>query len=651
MRKAAPANNNQNTNNVNQTASVTNNGTSVPVSDWLWQLSVELSKSKLLKIIMLLALIATLFGFFPTRGDDYDVWWHLALGKYYIQHHTIKIDHSIFSWTPADKGWIYNTWLGSTILYLAYSLAGGFGLWLVQFGALLSVFLLFVLFVKLMGDSVDINYLLGFLLVGSILGLTAVYIKPELFSTLFFALTVFIYFYGKLFEKKKIYYVYPFFFILWVNVHGGFLAGLAFLSVALFGEAVSFFVLWAKGRGEAEGSIRKDILVTLFIAVALSYPAVLINPYGIDYHISVLKGLFSKEYMGFATQVMAYKTMWEFIFPKENLPRFVIAAWSILIMLFAFIGLSLNVYRKKKFFDLALIIINIVFFLFSMNSARYTIFFPIVTLYTIFYILKKADVLELKPKTTLVSIVLMVVLAGNVNFITVFFTDSAKWFGHGLEDFVPVREVSYIMKNKLQGPLYNDYLSGGYMMWKMYPDYKVFIDPRYGPFWKEVGPDYFRFSSEVNIETLHRFVQKYPFKTALLHMREAPLIFFMVNTGEWRLAYMDKAAVVLINKSLIPTLGKEALSTDMSPSRFRDVDSPPILQNLFNFYVGIGPQFGRQIREIYKKNVSDLYWYKEQVIATMDAAIARREEEIIQQREQQAQQAQQKAEVKQERQR
>jgi len=41
--------------------------------------------------------------------------------------------------------------------------------------------------------------------------------------------------------------------------------------------------------------------------------------------------------------------------------------------------------------------------------------------------------------------------------------------------------------------LFNDYLIGGYLVWKLYPDYKVFIDPRLGPYNKEVAPDYWKF--------------------------------------------------------------------------------------------------------------------------------------------------------------
>ena len=31
----------------------------------------------------------------------------------------------------------------------------------------------------------------------------------------------------------------------------------------------------------------------------------------------------------------------------------------------------------------------------------------------------------------------------------------------------------------------NTYLEGGYLLWALYPDYKVFIDPRYGPYQKK----------------------------------------------------------------------------------------------------------------------------------------------------------------------
>ena len=60
------------------------------------------------------------------------------------------------------------------------------------------------------------------------------------------------------------------------------------------------------------------------------------------------------------------------------------------------------------------------------------------------------------------------------------FVPEHAWLGFRLVDYVPKEEVDYIMKNNLPGPLFNDYLIGGYMMWAMYPDYKGLYRPSLG---------------------------------------------------------------------------------------------------------------------------------------------------------------------------
>jgi len=159
----------------------------------------------------------------------------------------------------------------------------------------------------------------------------------------------------------------------------------------------------------------------------------------------------------------------------------------------------------------------------------------------------------------------------------------------------------------------------------MYPDYKVFIDPRYGPYWKEVGPDYFALIQNMNVESLRKFTSKYPFKIVLLHMRERDLIFLFLRSPEWKLLYFYKTAVVIVHKSVIPSLSQKALSTDMGTQRFRDVTNPMILDNLFNFYISVGPVYAREILDIYKNNVSVFFRFKAFKIQEMEHLIKRAE--------------------------
>ena len=167
------------------------------------------------------------------------------------------------------------------------------------------------------------------------------------------------------------------------------------------------------------------------------------------------------------------------------------------------------------------------------------------------------------------------------------------------------------------------------MMWAMYPEYKVWIDPRSGPYIKEVLPDWLRITSNLSDDSRKYLLSKYPFKTALIGMWRSDLIFWLMKSPEWRLAYFDKCAAVIINTSLIPTLPPEALATEVGTNRFLDIDNPTILNNLFSFYLAVGPIYATDIRNIFERNVSDWLHGKKEILANMDEAI-RKKEAVIQ---------------------
>jgi hypothetical protein len=229
---------------------------------------------------------------------------------------------------------------------------------------------------------------------------------------------------------------------------------------------------------------------------------------------------------------------------------------------------------------------------------------------------------KIKDKYILIAMALIFVFIGRMTLLNL---EDRSWFGKNLIEYAPVKEVEFVKKYRLPGPILNDYLIGGYLIWALYPDYKVFIDPRYGPYWKETGPDYFEFMAHLNPETLRKFNQKYPFRTIILSMREITLINFLIGQPEWRLIYFDKAAVVIVHSSVIPTLSREALSTDMSPQKFGDVVNPIVLENLFNFYLMIGPQYARVIADIFTRNVTVFNQTKGVKLAEMRNRIAQRE--------------------------
>ena len=588
---------------------------------------LSFTDSRVLLYALMIAFPFIVLLYCPTQWGDYDIWWHLKLGEYYINNHTLRIDHAIFSWTPADSGWIYNTWLGSTIFYVAYTLLSGFGLWLMQWLVFGGIFFLYYLYVRSTGRSISILELAGLLLVAVALNITAIYYKPEIFSTLLFALSVFLYFYCKTHDRPRLFFIYPPVFLLWVNLHGGYLLGLALVSMLLAGEALNHWFFKRHGMS-------RQWLLQMAASVALSYLAVLINPYGIHYHIFNIQALLSETYMGGITKLIAYYSLWPYLSPVKSFTfRLFGTAWAQILLASVFCALCLYAYFRKRVLDVTLIAFNLFFFFFSMSNARYSIFFPLFALFSILYLLHRIQAPDLKRNLKPAALVMFLFISGYIVFTSLYLLDQRTWFGKGLDELAPVKEVEFIMKNKLPPPLFNDYLVGGYMIWKMYPEYKVMIDPRYGPYAKQLIPDYSKLTGALDVKTMNQFLERYPAKVALVHLaEEAPIILRLLQSGEWSLLYFEKNAAVLVHKTLIPSLQKEALEADIGPERFRDVNNPSMLRKLFMLYLlfNLEPIHEQAILNIYRQNVPDLYWFKESTIKWMEHFIGMKKEETRQ---------------------
>jgi hypothetical protein len=217
-----------------------------------------------------------------------------------------------------------------------------------------------------------------------------------------------------------------------------------------------------------------------------------------------------------------------------------------------------------------------------------------------------------------------------VSYFDLRYAADKKWFGRGLDNFVPVNEVAYLKKYKLEGLIFNDYVIGGYLLWDLYPDYKVFIDPRGGLYRNKVFNDYMEFTTKrVTNDDIRNFTKKYPFKIAILHYRQMALIFDFLRAGDdWRLLYFEKNAAILIHKSLLPAVRSEMGNVSLSPLRFKDVKNPDILLNVFNFYVRLDPKTGRYIYHVFKNNVSDYFKLKQEFLNFMEMEISIKEREF-----------------------
>jgi len=584
--------------------------------------SEKLASSRYLKWAVLALLPVLILLRNPVEQLDTDLWWQMALGKYYITNHTLIADHSIFSWTPTDPTWIYNTCLGSIVLYLVYSLMGGFGLWILQWSIFLGIFISFYLFFRLIRQKFEVTSVTLIAAVGIVCSLTCCFYKPEIFSALMFCWLVYIFFNVKVTRRIFLFYIYPLIFALWVNLHGAFIFGIFFLALVFAGELLNriFF--------QKESFTFKE-LTHLGAACALSLAATLLNPYGIHYLLDIYNGITSNAYMNLINKyILAYLSLWQYLMDfGDSFFRLGQTAWIMTIMMFFMGCLFLYEFIKKKSLDFTLLIVNVVLYWKGMDTSRASYFFPLVFFFSFFYLIHRLQLKSILGKTTIISLLVFLFFFANISYLNVRYGAGFTWFGAGLDNFVPVKEVSFLKKYHPEGPIFNDYVIGGYLIWALYPDYKVFIDPRCSPFRNQTFPDYMAFTDvRVTGKDIDRFREKYPFKIAILHYRQIILIYdFLRAGGDWRLLYFDQNAAVLMHKSLLPTISPEMGAVDLSPARFRNVTNPQVLLNIFHFYLNLNPKAAQFIYDIYKINVSNYFKLKKEHLEGMNLLIRLKE--------------------------
>jgi hypothetical protein len=561
--------------------------------------------------VILLFLTVVLF---KSRGDDYDIWWHLKYGEHYVNNLTFYIDHSLFSWTPSNPDWIYVTWIGSSVLYMVYMVAGFPGLAALQWIILLAIAGLYIYYCRSTSEKFDIVNIASLIFVVSALQILSVHIKPEMFTTIFFAFAVFIFFYSKS-HKRNLFLLYPVLFLFWVNTHGAFIFGLAFITIAACAEIMAYLFF-------KKAALEKHSLLRLLLSVALSYLATLINPYGIEYHQAILNDILISDYMDYAPMLSAYQTLWGYFNPTGFPFRFIYATMALFLMALALAAACVFAFVKNRFIDIAVIILNIIFLFLAMHTARLIVFAPILWIFSFSYVLSKTDIEFFKRQVAVIALVIIVGFGGSFSYHALTFLEGKSWFGTHMGEWVPEKEAAYIKENKLPGPIFNDYIIGGYMIWSLYPEYKVFVDPRYFPHIEYSLTDWFSLGRYMTPDGMKVFTEKYKFKMAFILLREEHIINWLLSSPEWRLVYFDKVAAVIVHNSFIESMGKDALSLDLSASRFKDVTNPVILMRLFNFYIRhISVDQAREIMEIYRNNVFDLTAGKDDYLAIMELSI------------------------------
>lgn len=221
---------------------------------------------------------------FSENTVDPDLWGHVVFGQHMLQSRSIpKVD--IYSWTANGQPWINHEWAAEIILALFYTAWGGPGILLLKMSVGLAAF---AVCLRLGAQSLSwparfVAWGFAALAVVEIsFGFAA---RPQIFTALFLSLELLLL--QQIHSGKRLWALaLPVLFLVWVNTHGGVLAGFGLLGLAAGTTTLQMVgnpFRKAPGRispgGPAEPRPLKTI-VSLWLAVIAASAALHCNPWG-----------------------------------------------------------------------------------------------------------------------------------------------------------------------------------------------------------------------------------------------------------------------------------------------------------------------------------------------------------------------------------
>lgn len=419
---------------------------------------------RLKNIIALFFLVAVAINFItPIMDPDFP--WHLKTGEYIYQHGEIpKTDPFSISSTgrSSEKYILSQYWLAQVIFHLIITKIGAFGI--IMLRSLVFTGIIAILWFSMKKTPI--------LLKAGILYYTArlfhAYLgdRPQFFSFLFSAVVVVLLEkYRKTFSARYLIFI-PFLMCFWANSHGGFIFGDVVIIIVCLSEAVKYFFIRDKMP-----SLPEDKLLLLlsagFISIIVSY----LNPNIYQAFIFAYEGSISpyikviKEYIPPLVETQG---------PFASINNFIY--WS--IMGYSLCLLALNL-RKADLTHLGLVFFTLYI---SLTAVRFVPFFVMTALIISgqygLDIAKPDKFIKLKRLGLLVHVALLIAVlfwCGSLYKSMPSKRLLTKIVGQRL---YPESAVLFLDKNFNGGGIFNSHSTGSYIVLRLYPKFKSFIDTR-----------------------------------------------------------------------------------------------------------------------------------------------------------------------------
>lgn len=457
---------------------------------------------------------------------------------------------NFYSYTEKDFPLVNHHWGSGVIFFLVWKLFGFSGLSL--FHVLINVASAF-LFFKIAERKSNFVYSFFFLILSVPLITSRTEIRPEDFSVL---LAGVFYYILVLFVEEKISYPKILFFllplqILWANLHIFFVFGFFLTGVFWLGAFMN-------NRG-----LFRNLSVMLFLQVGLC----LINPSWVSGLAEPFMILREYGYMIAENQPL--------FFMQKRFPEMAMYYHFEFLLVLSAVIFFIAFYRNRNFLFNPSLIILLFFSILSFNMVRgiplWGLFFiPFASVS--FYSLGK-KYFEISPRILqgiLLGCGLLIVFLGMVTRGH-YYSPFRGYSGFGLIKDIN-RPADFFRMNHLEGPVFNNYDIGGYLIFNLFPGNRVFVDNRPEAY----SVDFFKKIYEPmqeNEEDWNKYSGQFQFNSIFFFRHDntphaQPFLIRRINDPSWAPVFVDDFTIILLKRNNMNAqlIGKYELPRSMFTS-------------------------------------------------------------------------------------
>jgi len=452
---------------------------------------------------------------------DPDLWWHLKAGQQMID--TRSIPHTDdYSFTKQGSEWVAHEWLSEVIMEALYRGVGLVGL--VTIFSFIIVIALWLTYRRCDGKpyAAGLAILLAAAASSPLFG-----IRPQMLTLLLTSIYIVLL---ERFDPKerslRLWWLVPLM-LLWVNLHAGWALGLALIGLYIIRAVL-----------DGDWNHIRPLLIVLLVCTAM----VPLNPNGFR--------MFSYPYETLTSASMA-AFIQEWASPNFHQVTYLPLA---ILLLSTFAAMALSPTRAR----LGEIFLVLITALGALRSVRHI---PIFSLFAAPVLAKHLWAIakdrgwdksltgvEARPNgiKLLINIILLLAPLALGAFRIWHFASHQRNY---ITLRNPVAAVEFLKSQHLPGPIYNRYGWGGYLIYQLYPEYRVYIDGRADVY----GDAFFTEAMQVydGVGNWKEPLDRYGIQTVIIDTNVA-LSTALRNDNEWSNVYEDDQAVIFRRVSRQP---------------------------------------------------------------------------------------------------